>query len=758
MRLQHMCSRLVGSVIALVLASCSGKADVLTQLPPSGSNNHPSPFAGIPAPGALPVAPRDAAFNLALSLPAAETHARSQSWLADDAGSLSLSATQEWNWAIYRFSVVTELDDVLLLSLLGEGSGAPDQRIFVGLINADRSRWDWQALPSSQLPAALPFAPGPGNTGPDGDWLYVAVVLPPSAEVHRLDSARLDINTPVPPPQGLSASFGSNADGIQLEWTDFSYYSTVDPSLSADSVIIERSANGGASFTEIASVALSETSYLDENAPDGLERDRSYVYRIRYSSSGVRGNYSATARGLRGTPATAQVITVYLPEGDDLRVKLDAGGSSVDGTTTRLVGYDWDLDGDGAYEYQSSSPILSQLLNIPEAGLPYSLRLVDEYGLATEYESSIAFVDQDDFVITDDDGLPDPGDNGTLSGESGSYQLDFFYRIKFGIGPYITDIDFDWGGAFNDGTAGRVTLAAEVEAASGLNSAIDEYVPASMPDGEYYMAIRVTDSTAVIDGGPKSFIYVWPEKVVLSTFAVKDNDQLPDPGESGTLEGHTGDYTLDLYSYINHGGQAPYSVSYDFDYGQAWGDGVAGRTLENYSLKQVHGYIADLDVPVPASMPDGSEFRIAVRVVDSRADIDGGPRSFVYYWPVRLVLGGIIVKDNKSKPDPGFGSTMGGSPGAYTMDFYYSLSNGGESPFIIDFDLDYGSAWDDGPAGYVLNNYEITGYTGDLRNLNVPLPQDFGPGSYKIAVRVRDASTPVKSSIFVWPNPVVVGP
>ncbi|MCC7477718.1 hypothetical protein IT575_04600, partial [bacterium] len=118
--------------------------------------------------------------------------------------------------------------------------------------------------------------------------------------------------------------------------------------------------------------------------------------------------------------------------------------------------------------------------------------------------------------VLDDPAQPNPGQTGTLGGNTGNYNLDFYYIIRFGNAPYTVDIDFDWGGTFNDGTAGRVTLGAEVEAASGANSAIDEAVPAAIPDGTYQMAIRVTDSTAVVDGGPQTATFVWPTLVTLT--------------------------------------------------------------------------------------------------------------------------------------------------------------------------------------------------------------------------------------------------
>jgi hypothetical protein len=117
--------------------------------------------------------------------------------------------------------------------------------------------------------------------------------------------------------------------------------------------------------------------------------------------------------------------------------------------------------------------------------------------------------------VLDDPAQPNPGAAGTLEGNTGAYTLDFYYIIRFGNAPYTVDVDFDWGGTFNDGVAGRVTLGAEVEAASGANSALNEPVPAAMPDGPYLMAVRVTDSTAPVDGGPQVATFVWPGVVNL---------------------------------------------------------------------------------------------------------------------------------------------------------------------------------------------------------------------------------------------------
>lgn len=83
-------------------------------------------------------------------------------------------------------------------------------------------------------------------------------------------------------PSGLSATATSSSQ-INLTW--------VDNSTNETGYYIERSSNGGSSFTQIASVGSNVTSYSNT----GLTASTSYTYRIRAYNANGNSAYSNTA-------------------------------------------------------------------------------------------------------------------------------------------------------------------------------------------------------------------------------------------------------------------------------------------------------------------------------------------------------------------------------------------------------------------------------------------------------------------------------
>jgi fibronectin type 3 domain-containing protein len=103
------------------------------------------------------------------------------------------------------------------------------------------------------------------NSGGDSDYSNTAsATLPPAA------------------PSNLSATTVSSSE-IDLSWIDNS-----DNELEFK---IERSTDGGATFTEIATTASNVTTYADT----GLTNSTTYYYRVRASNSGGDSAYSNTA-------------------------------------------------------------------------------------------------------------------------------------------------------------------------------------------------------------------------------------------------------------------------------------------------------------------------------------------------------------------------------------------------------------------------------------------------------------------------------
>jgi hypothetical protein len=188
--------------------------------------------------------------------------------------------------------------------------------------------------------------------------------------------------------------------------------------------------------------------------------------------------------------------------------------------------------------------------NMAYPGVPppawYALVPTDP-GYPSFIEGGCYIVDQGEPVYAvqafDDPAQPNPGSGGTLSGTTGNYQMDFYYVIRNGVGPYYVDIDFDWGGAYNDGVAGRVTnpgtntaFSYATKALPGSQADMNVPVPAAMPNGTYSMAVRVIDSNVPAD----TATFVWTGVTLQPPFSVVLID---DPLDNAAAQGGNNAYT-----------------------------------------------------------------------------------------------------------------------------------------------------------------------------------------------------------------------
>ncbi|MBN2081964.1 hypothetical protein JW859_07130, partial [bacterium] len=119
--------------------------------------------------------------------------------------------------------------------------------------------------------------------------------------------------------------------------------------------------------------------------------------------------------------------------------------------------------------------------------------------------------------VEDNPTEPDPLD--LVFGSTGNYTVTFNYLVQYGQAPYT--IDLQMGFDYNDIGAGETALDAfgrsgetdygvAVEPANGAlttDMAID-----TLPDGDYYAAVRVTDSA----DPTAQAIFIWPDMVTLA--------------------------------------------------------------------------------------------------------------------------------------------------------------------------------------------------------------------------------------------------
>lgn len=113
----------------------------------------------------------------------------------------------------------------------------------------------------------------------------------------------------------------------------------------------------------------------------------------------------------------------------------------------------------------------------------------------------------------------DPDANVAQVGDGWDVVFNFLlqYGATAGTPPtpnYTVEIDGDWGGAWNDGTPGRVyPLPGSPFNTPGPHTSVLHIAGLMQPAGTYTIAIRVTD------GNGEQYTYVWPNPVVLAGVA-----------------------------------------------------------------------------------------------------------------------------------------------------------------------------------------------------------------------------------------------
>jgi hypothetical protein len=118
-------------------------------------------------------------------------------------------------------------------------------------------------------------------------------------------------------------------------------------------------------------------------------------------------------------------------------------------------------------------------------------------------------------IIGDDPAMPDPGFGGTLSGSTGNYQIDFYYTLKYGIGQptgFKVELDTHYTGVFDPLSPNYGAVPApQIYTTPGNKAWMDAQIPAAQPNGNYVMALRVTDQ----DDGNYTAVFAWGAAVPL---------------------------------------------------------------------------------------------------------------------------------------------------------------------------------------------------------------------------------------------------
>ncbi len=356
--------------------------------------------------------------------------------------------------------------------------------------------------------------------------VYCTLVFPPGTEF-SYSSVAIYSDASSLPITVFQASYRSEENVVELEWQPLDVYFS-EPAKAADSFRIYRANSIVSDFpvrpwtgsdepSEIyllAEVSGQTDSYIDS---DPLLLDQSgsldYQYCITWVKDGVEGPCSDIKIGAAGSfPVLVFDATPMLGFGETV-ITLDTSKSyDPDGGEEHEIQFD--LNDDGVIEMEGFD-VWTFSADLQE-DLVIRATVRDNEGWEAEELITVRAFENSSW-IADDPNHADPDSWPSVLGDPGAWFLDLHYLIlaQSTVGPYTIDVDYDFGQSFNDGVVGRVSLNAGIEAAEGLHSLLELPVPPAMPAGEYFVAIRVTDSTAPVDGGPKTGIFVWPNRMIL---------------------------------------------------------------------------------------------------------------------------------------------------------------------------------------------------------------------------------------------------
>jgi hypothetical protein len=95
----------------------------------------------------------------------------------------------------------------------------------------------------------------------------------------------------------------------------------------------------------------------------------------------------------------------------------------------------------------------------------------------------------------------------------GSYTVGLGFKVLCGVPNWKIECDTWFDGSFGPTSGVNTILVKDYGTAPNVQGNKDYVinVPAAQPNGDYYMAIRVTDG----DTPPSQWIYMWPDRVTL---------------------------------------------------------------------------------------------------------------------------------------------------------------------------------------------------------------------------------------------------
>jgi hypothetical protein len=526
---------MIAVVAAVVLNSCAGKNGAAT-LPGTNNQNVALPeidaLLNSPARQSLVTMEKSIGGGQGQESPNSETVG--EDWPYQDL--LNTEATPgEFAWSAYFFDQVDRYDslDVLILHAMETvpGSGS----VFVGLADFGADRWRWidVELPTplaEDKPAALALALPRDielvNNGGSSSGAMLVVVASFGQQV-LIDKLTLLADEFAPPPLNLTASLGTEADQVVLNWVDpaISY----DPDgpgsgeFEYDTVVVERLVGQTGEWAQVAELPEGVTTFTDTDVV--TDPYYGYRYRLRTVVEGQPGKPGDFVDGFAGV----RPIAIVGLSGSAPNLILDGSLSSdPEPSDDFIIEYRWQVsypdDPNFVFDFTRTAPDpffyeLSDMTKINR----FDLTVVDDEGVYSLPDS----LDASGFglwspnlgCVQDDASEPDPKDLIDGSGP-GAYTAGLRFIVEPCGSMFQVEFDSHFDGTFGHGPKGAngqpvpavmIKHYAQAPNVDGPKN-FTANIPANQPNGEYYMAVRVTFD----DDPATASILMWPDKVTLA--------------------------------------------------------------------------------------------------------------------------------------------------------------------------------------------------------------------------------------------------
>jgi hypothetical protein len=258
-------------------------------------------------------------------------------------------------WAVYQFSAVDE-DGQLTVNMEATGEA--------WLALADFSSHSWKLSGPFKQTTSLAVNPAV-NLSPNGN-LYAAVLV---SGLNSCVIQSLDLNQHSTPTPVITATpaYGRFGDKITFDGRQ----STADGEIFK----YEWDLDGDGVFEKLGDTA-------------SLSLPNSHIVPVSLRITDYRGHAASTLLDFAISHPRAEIDGSALGvPGEEVRLSGSSSGEPYPGT---IVSYEWDLDGDGTYETNNGSSLITLNLPDPAARALVGLRVTDELGATDEITHPIA--------------------------------------------------------------------------------------------------------------------------------------------------------------------------------------------------------------------------------------------------------------------------------------------------------------------------------------------------------------------------------